>query len=248
MASKRPLFLILNKLYKFNNYFKNGEILLNLLIMGSTGMVGNEVLSESLKRDDISKITVINRKKQNISDDKVYEVIHTDFNNYENIKEYLKNQDACVFCIGVYTGSVPSEEFEEITVDYTKNFADALVKESPEVSFSFLSGSGADQTEKSKILFARCKGIAENYLLSLNFKNLFIFRPGYIYPVKKRKEPNIGYKLYKLIYKTGLLKISKNLSIKSDELAKVMLLNAIKETGSRIFENKDMINYLKENS
>lgn len=227
--------------------YNRSVLFMNLLIMGSTGMVGSEVLSESLKRDDISKITVINRRTLNISDDKVCEVIHDDFNNYDAIREYLKNQDACVFCIGVYTGSVPSEEFEEITVDYTKNFADALLKESPDVSFSFLSGSGADETEKSRILFARCKGIAENYLLSLNFKNLFIFRPGYIYPVKKRKEPNIGYKLYKLIYKTGLLKISNNLSIKSDELAKVMLLNAIKETGTRIFENKDMINYLEEN-
>ena len=183
-------FLILNDIIIIILYKKNwGDKILNLLIMGSTGMVGSEVLSESLEREDISKVTVINRRTLNISDDKVCEVIHNDFNNYDTIREYLKNQDACVFCIGVYTGSVPSEEFEEITVDYTKNFADALLKESPDVSFSFLSGSGADETEKSKILFARCKGIAENYLLNLNFKNLFIFRPGYIYPVKKRKEP-----------------------------------------------------------
>ena len=59
MASKRPLFLILNKLYKFNNYFKNGEILLNLLIMGSTGMVGNEVRFVKFMTEELNKTLLI---------------------------------------------------------------------------------------------------------------------------------------------------------------------------------------------
>jgi len=64
----------------------------------------------------------------------------------------------------------------------------------------FLSGQGADRDEKSKISFARYKGIAENYLFNKAFQQLYIFRPAYIYPVQKRKEPNLFYSSLRLIY------------------------------------------------
>ena len=113
---------------------------MNVIIMGSIGMVGKEVLKECINNKDITKITIINRRKIDIDDDRIIQVIHDDFNNYEKINKYLKNQNACIYCIGVYTGSVSKDEFENITINYTKNFANALIKESKDVSFSFLSG------------------------------------------------------------------------------------------------------------
>ena len=69
------------------------------------------------------------------------------------------------------------------TVDYTIEFARVLRESSPEADFSFLSGSGADPTGRSRMAFARYKGEAEKALLSSRFPHLFIFRPAYIYPV-----------------------------------------------------------------
>src|SRR5260370_37160039 len=70
----------------------------------------------------------------------------------------------------------------------------------PNAAFSFLSGSGADPTGKSRIAFARYKGEAENGLLAAGFPSVYLFRPAYIYPVQPRKEPNFSYRLLRTIY------------------------------------------------
>lgn len=149
----------------------------NIIIAGSTGMIGNLVLQNCLKRDDIQKVTSITRRKSGIDHAKLIEVVHTDFLNYTAITEYFKSQDVCFYCIGVYTGQVPGDEFRKITVDYTRAFAEALKKNSPVATFCFLSGQGADQSEKSLFMFAKDKGIAENFLLSLHFPHTYISVP-----------------------------------------------------------------------
>ena len=101
---------------------------------------------------------------------------------------------------------------------------------------------GADEKEKSKMLFAREKGKAENYLKSLNFGAVHIFRPGYIYPVTQRKEPNFSYKLMRYLYKPFFSKF-KTLSVTSEHLAAVMVDSAILNKGKVVFENADIIDY-----
>jgi uncharacterized protein YbjT (DUF2867 family) len=85
-------------------------------------------------------------------------------------------------------------------VDYTVEFSRVLRVSSPEASFSFLSGNGADSTGRSRIPFARYKGEAENALLAAGFPHVYIFRPAYISPVEPRKELNFSYRLLRAIY------------------------------------------------
>jgi uncharacterized protein YbjT (DUF2867 family) len=164
-------------------------------------MIGGLILRACLQRENVNQITSIVRKSGDFKHPKLKEVVHTDFMDYSDVENTaLSNQDICFFCLGVYTGAVSTEEFKKITVDYTKAFAESLRRGSPEVAFCFLSGDHADQTEKSRVLFARQKGIAENALLRLQFKHLYLFRPSYIYPVTPRKEPNLFYKVLRVIY------------------------------------------------
>ncbi len=79
-----------------------------------------------------------------------------------------------------------------ITVDYTVEFARVLRENSPSAVFSFLSGSGADPTGKSRMASAPYKAEAEKVLLAEGFPSVYIFRPAYIYPVEPRKEPNLS--------------------------------------------------------
>src|SRR5271155_4211951 len=90
---------------------------------------------------------------------------------------------------------------------------------SPDASFSFLSGSGADTTGRSRMAFARYKGEAEKALLGSGFPRLYIFRPAYIYPVKPRKEPNFSYRLLRSVYPVFQL-LFPNQVIRADDLAK----------------------------
>jgi nucleoside-diphosphate-sugar epimerase len=215
------------------------EAMKNILITGTNGMIGNLILQNCLKRDDIGKVTSITRKPLGIYHPKLVEVIHTDFLDYSKIEHDFKNQDVCFYCIGVYTGQVPTEEFKKITVAYTEIFANALRKNNETTSFCFLSGQGADSSEKSSVLFAREKGIAENILLKLKFINMHIFRPAYIYPITPRVEPNFLYKMMRILYKP-LKFIYPNFSVTSEKLAATMVEVGMNGGGKTIYENADI--------
>ncbi len=203
-------------------------------------MIGSLVLQYCLEREDVQRVTSITRKKTGITHPKLSEILHTDFLDYSAIRERLKNQDICFYCIGVYTGQVPKEAFRKITVDYTKALATSLKQESPDITFCFLSGQGADLSEQSSVMFARDKGIAENILINLYFKQLSIFRPAYIFPVTPRKEPNLLYSIFRILYKPILSKIYPNVGLSSEQLAKAMIHIGFNGGDSIVYENKDI--------
>jgi uncharacterized protein YbjT (DUF2867 family) len=213
-----------------------------LVIAGATGMVGGYALRYALDHPSVGVVTVIGRRQLGISHPKLNEVVHKDFADCSSLAQPLSGQDAAVFCLGVYTGSVPDEELRTITVDYSIEFARVLRASSPGAAFSFLSGSGADQTERSRIAFARYKGEAEKALLAAGFPRLYIFRPAYIYPVEPRKEPNFSYRLLRAIHPLFRV-LFPNQVIPADDLARAMVDGAIRETGKiggLVFENRDI--------
>jgi uncharacterized protein YbjT (DUF2867 family) len=127
-------------------------------------------------------------------------------------------------------------------VDYTIEFARVLRGSSPEASFSFLSGSGADPTGRSRLAFARYKGEAEKALLAAGFPRVLIFRPAYIYPVEPRQEPNLGYRFFRAIY-PALRVLLPNQVIRADDLGRVMVDAVVRGTPGRsgpVFENRDI--------
>ena len=137
---------------------------------------------------------------------------------------------------------VPDAELRTITVDYTIEFARILRASSPEAAFSFLSGSGADPSGRSRIPFARYKGEAENALRAAGFPRVYIFRPAYIYPVDPRKEPNLSYRLLRAIYPAFRV-LFPNQVIRADDLARAMVDAAVHRTGERgksVFENREI--------
>lgn len=111
-----------------------------IIITGASGMVGGIVLRECLDSPEIGKVVSLVRRASGISHAKLAEIMVDDFCDYSTHEEHFKGIDIAYFCIGVYTGAVPRDEFRKITVDYTKAFADTLKKNSPQASFCFLSG------------------------------------------------------------------------------------------------------------
>lgn len=218
----------------------------NVIITGATGMIGKLILDKCLARPDVLKVSIIVRKPSGFRHPKLVEIIHNDFLNFRDIEDNFKNQNLCFYCIGVYTGLVPEIEFSKITIDYTKAFATTLKTNSPDCEFCFLSGQGADSSEKSSIMFARGKGKAENILLSLKFPKTYIFRPGYIYPVLKRKEPNLLYNIMRVLYKPFLRFLFPSYVITSEKLTDTMIDIGIYGAGLSIFENNDIQNFNKK--
>jgi uncharacterized protein YbjT (DUF2867 family) len=213
-----------------------------LVIVGATGMVGGYALRYALDHPALGVVTVIGRRKLGISHRKLNEVVHRDFADCSGLAKALADQDAAVFCLGVYTGAVSDADLRKITVDYTVEFARVLRPGSPGAAFSFLSGSGADQTGRSRMAFARYKGEAERALVAAAFPRLYIFRPAYIYPVKQRIEPNFSYRLLRAIYPVFRMLLP-NQVIPADALARAMVEVAVGKTAegtNQILENRDI--------
>ena len=212
-----------------------------LVIVGASGMVGGYALRYALEDPAIGSVTAIGRRKLGISDPKLKEVLHRDFADCSALAEVLTGKDAAVFCLGAYTGAVSDAELRTITVDYPIEFARVLHASSPSALFSFLSGSGADPTGRSRMPFARYKGEAENAILAAGFARLYIFRPAYIYPVKPRKEPNFSYRLLRAIY-PAFRTLFPNQVIQADDLARAMVDAAVQgaDRGAKVFENRDI--------
>jgi uncharacterized protein YbjT (DUF2867 family) len=212
-----------------------------LVIVGASGMVGGYALRYALEHPGVRSVTSITRRPLGISHPKLKERINPDFADCKPIADALSDQDAAVFCLGVYTGAVPDDELRKITVDYTIEFARVLHQQSPDAAFSFLSGSGADPTGRSRIPFARYKGMAENALFAAGFPRVYVFRPAYIYPVQPRHEPNFGYRVLRAVYPAFRI-VFPNQVIPSDKLASAMVDVVVRTRAPErlVFENRDI--------
>jgi uncharacterized protein YbjT (DUF2867 family) len=211
-----------------------------LVIVGATGMVGGYALRYALEHPTVARVTAISRRTLGMSHPKLKEVLHQNFSDCSALADPLSNQDAVVYGLGTYTGSVSDEQLRVITADYTIEFARVVRSSSPGAAFSFLSGSGADPTGRSRLAFARYKGQAEKALLAAGFPRVYIFRPAYIYPVEPRKEPNFSYRLLRAMYPAFRL-LFPNQVIRADDLARAMVDLAISgRVGSLVLENRDI--------
>jgi uncharacterized protein YbjT (DUF2867 family) len=213
-----------------------------IAIVGATGMVGGYALRYALEHAAVSRVTAIGRRKLGVSHPKLDEVVHPDFADCSALAQPLSGQDAAVYCLGAYTGAVPDAVLRKITVDYTVEFARVLRRSSPDAAFSFLSGSGADPTGRSRMAFARYKGEAEKALLAAGFPWVYIFRPAYIYPVEPRKEPNLSYRVLRGIYPVFRV-LFPNQVIRADDLAHAMVNVAVRGREGRagvVLENRDI--------
>src|SRR5882724_42071 len=97
-----------------------------LVIVGATGMVGGYALRYALDHPGVECVTAIGRRKLGISHSKLDEVLHRDFADCSALEGTLSGQNAAIFCLGTYTGSVSDAELRKITVDYTVEFARVL--------------------------------------------------------------------------------------------------------------------------
>ena len=212
---------------------------MKIIVTGATGMAGSEVIRQAIADDTITEIIALARKPLDIANPKIKTVIHQDFLNYEAVQHHFKNCDACIWCLGKSQLQVSKLQLAVITYDYTVAAAKAMFAVNTSIHFVFLSGNGADRTEKSKVIFARLKGKTENALLQSGLKKITIARPDAIWPKHKHVGAPFAYKLafpfYPLVEKLAPSKI-----IGSVQLAKALLWLAKNPGEKNTYENMEL--------
>lgn len=170
---------------------------MNVLITGTTGMVGKGVLLECLDHPQVEKVLSVSRSGLGLKHEKLEDIIHKDFSDYSSLKDSFTNLDACFLCMGVSAAGLSEENYTEITYDYTLTLAETLLELNPNMICTYVSGQGTDSSEKGRSMWARVKGKTENDLLKLGFKEAYMFRPGVIIPLRGIKSST---KLYQFFY------------------------------------------------
>ena len=165
------------------------------IITGSTGMVGEGVLHECLNHPDVESVLVINRKPCGKEHPKLKEILHGDFSDFSAIEENLMGYSAAYLCMGTTSFRMSEENYSRITHDMTLALAQPLSRLNPNMTVCYVSGAGTDSSENGRLMWTNVKGKTENSLLSLPYKQAFMFRAGLIQPTKGLENTYLMYKL-----------------------------------------------------
>ncbi|PQE33672.1 hypothetical protein CJF32_00010841 [Rutstroemia sp. NJR-2017a WRK4] len=160
---------------------------MKLIVAGSTGFVGTELIRQALSNPAIKSIAALARRetavpenpRENADPSKLKSVVCDDFLNYpDRVKKELENADACIWLIAVTPSQLNQmtlDEARKICLDYTVAGIETITKlprENSAKPFRFLYVSGAkterDQTKKPWVLgdYRLMRGEAENRVLA----------------------------------------------------------------------------------
>lgn len=216
---------------------------MKVVVTGSTGMVGKGVLLECLDDDRIGEVLVINRSSLGMQHPKLKEVLLKNFADPTPIKDELKGYDAVYFCLGVSAGGMSESDYAQITYDYTLAFANMFKEVNPNGTFIYVSGTGTDSSEKGRMMWARVKGKTENDILKLGFKQVFMFRPGVIRPMRgiASRTPlyNTAYVIIKPLWPL-LTALLGNSITDTTKIGKAMINVTINGSDKQHFENVEI--------
>jgi len=173
---------------------------MKVVLFGATGMVGSGVLLECLDSSRVASVVAIGRNLTGQAHPKLREIVQSNLFELGTISSELSDADACFFCLGVSSAGMNEAEYTRLTHDLTLAAANALLAVSPRLTFIYVSGAGTDSSARGRTMWARVKGKTENELLAMPFKAAYMFRPGYIQPMRGVRSKT---RLYQALYDAG---------------------------------------------
>lgn len=200
------------------------------LVIGSTGMVGRELIKQLCESSEFEQVISFVRRSSGFSHSKLQEHV-VNFDQPESWKELLKG-DVLFSCMGTTLAAAGSKA-SQYKVDYTYQYETArMAAENNVPVYVLVSSTGANAN--SALFYPKIKGQLDEAALKLGFKSVQILRPGQLYGKRqqKRSAELFAVKMMFAINKLGLFKKYK--PIHASEVAKAMI-SAAKRTGSNIF-------------
>lgn len=206
-------------------------------------MVGQGVLRECLAASDVKQVTVVGRSGVVQVHPKLKQLIQPDLIKMELVQNQLQGFNACFFCLGVSSSGMNEDTYRHITYDLTLSIAKVLARLNPAMTFTYVSGAGADGTERGSSMWARVKGKTENDLQKLSFSGVYLFRPAVIQPLHGIKSKTPAYQWFYSITKP-LLSIAHRFFptfvVTTEEMGQAMLNAARRGSGRVVLESKDI--------
>lgn len=174
------------------------------VVIGSTGMVGNELIKLLILDEEYSEIISLVRRSSGINHPKLNEQI-INFDQPESWS-HLVTGDVLFSALGTTIANAKTKA-AQFKVDYTYQFSVAEIAAKNGVSnYVLISSAGANS--KSKAFYMNMKGQLEHAVTSLPFKVISILRPGQLAGNRKenRTSEKIGLSLMYNLNKIGIFK------------------------------------------
>jgi uncharacterized protein YbjT (DUF2867 family) len=159
------------------------------LIVGSSGLVGSELLQILLKGNEYHKVYALVRRPLDLKHPKLKEVI-CDFDRLEDMQDYFAVDD--LYCgLGTTIKKAQTQEaMYKVDVEYPITIA-RLAKEKGANHFLVISSMNANPN--SFLSYPKMKGELEERLKRISFESLSILRPSLL--LGDRKEFRLGENL-----------------------------------------------------
>ena len=212
---------------------------MDVVITGSSGMVGKSILDECIKDDRVNKIFLISRSYLGLKDPKIFEFVIEDFLKARELKTKIKSCDACFHCMGITSFGHNKKYYYKVTFEMTKEITDLVYDINPNAVMTYVSGEGTSSKQNSKISWANVKGKAENYILNKGLKDSYMIRLGILIPENgikpKTKIYNLFYTLITPLY--PILKLIPSITT-SSKLGKAMINCFYHPSKEKYLDNK----------
>lgn len=219
---------------------------MKIILFGASGMVGQGVLRECLIDPEVESVLAVLRSplaQPDGKEQKVREIIHSDFTDFSAVEDQWPGYDACFFCLGVSSVGMSEKDYAHVTKDFTLAAAESLSRVNPNLTFMYVSGTGTDSSEHGRVMWARVKGETENRLLQMPFKGAYMFRPGFIQPLHGIRSKTTLYRILYLLMTpfTPLLKtLFPKFITTTEQVGRAMIKIAKQGAPKRLLENIDI--------
>jgi hypothetical protein len=149
--------------------------MVHIILTGATGLVGSAVLAQLLHSPTITRVSILSRRPIAAAENhkKANVIIQSDYSTYpQTVIDQLQDADSCIWAQGKSSMGMTERDYSELTHDWPLAAAKAFggMKGSSSggrFNFVYISGEGADQTQKARAMFGRIKGRAEKDLVDL---------------------------------------------------------------------------------
>jgi hypothetical protein len=164
-----------------------------IAVFGASGTAGDGILEAALADPGVKTIHVITRRatpriEAGVASGKVVMTKHTDYLDYSNVRDQIRDVKAVYWALGTSSRNVDDETYSVIHVDFPRQFVTDWLQASriPKISFHYISSS--DISEDSSMHWAREKVRAEKELVALaegTRLTVIAYRPDYIGPTEE---------------------------------------------------------------
>ncbi|MBC8034013.1 MAG: NAD(P)H-binding protein [Chitinophagaceae bacterium] len=193
------------------------------VVLGATGMIGQELTQLLLSDPEYSAVRVLVRKPVGIQHPKL-EVMITNFDDLDTVGKNMGKGDIIFSCVGTTQKKVKGDKglYRKVDHDIPVNAA-RLAQAAGFSTFLLVSSVGANVNSSS--FYLRLKGEVEESLSKIGIESLHIFQPSMLLGSRKEQRPAEVFfqKTFKAI--AGLLagKLRKYRPIEGATVARAMV-------------------------